>query len=213
MNVLLLEMCFVRANGDLNDKPTAMQSRLMARSQCRTTVLRRTRLLSAPDVNSTDNNQPWKKACCVIPTRVHPHHVLCWSWAAYNNALASSFNYNFKSLCLPEVYQAHSKQMKRSEARESVLHMYKCLWKWVWKCTKCSLSISTPCAYNEMTVLLLDIFYFCFRTVCELQPSNKITVSFQFLTNYISAQHHRCAPQKTASAWSLSGLQEANQKW
>ena len=29
--------------------------------------------LSAPNFNSTDNDQPWKKACCEIPTRVHPH--------------------------------------------------------------------------------------------------------------------------------------------
>ena len=29
--------------------------------------------LSAPDVNSTDNNQPWKDACCGILTWVHPH--------------------------------------------------------------------------------------------------------------------------------------------
>ena len=33
----------------------------MARSQCWTTVSTRTGSLSAPDVNSTDNNQPWKK--------------------------------------------------------------------------------------------------------------------------------------------------------
>ena len=32
-----------------------------------------TGLLSAPDVNSANNYQPGKKACCGIPTRVHPH--------------------------------------------------------------------------------------------------------------------------------------------
>ena len=37
------------------------------------TVMKRTGLLSAPDVNSTGNNQPcMKKACCGIPTQVHP---------------------------------------------------------------------------------------------------------------------------------------------
>ena len=36
-------------------------------------VLIKTGSLSAPDVNSADDNQPWKKACCGIPTRVHPH--------------------------------------------------------------------------------------------------------------------------------------------
>ena len=29
--------------------------------------------LSAPDVNSNDNNQLWKKASCGIPTLVYPH--------------------------------------------------------------------------------------------------------------------------------------------
>ena len=51
----------------------AMRSRSMARSQCWTTVLIRTGSLSAPDVNSTGNSQPTEKACCGIPTRVHPH--------------------------------------------------------------------------------------------------------------------------------------------
>ena len=41
-----------------NDKPMAMQSRSMARIQCCTTVLKRTILLSALDVNSPGNNQP-----------------------------------------------------------------------------------------------------------------------------------------------------------
>ena len=39
------------------------------------TLLIGTRSLSAPDVNSTDNNKPWKKACCGMPTRVRiPQH-------------------------------------------------------------------------------------------------------------------------------------------
>ena len=50
-----------------------MQSRSMARSQCWATESKRTGSLSAPDVNSTGNNQPRKKAYCGIPTRVHPH--------------------------------------------------------------------------------------------------------------------------------------------
>ena len=37
-----------------------------------TIVSKRTGLLSAPNVNSTGNNQPWKKACCGIQTRIHP---------------------------------------------------------------------------------------------------------------------------------------------
>ena len=38
------------------------------------TVLIRTGLLGAPDTNSTDNSQPWKKkSCCGISTRIHPH--------------------------------------------------------------------------------------------------------------------------------------------
>ena len=60
-------------NGDSNDKPTAMQSWSVARSQCWTTVSIGTGSLSAPDVNSADKNQPWKKSCCGIPTRVHRH--------------------------------------------------------------------------------------------------------------------------------------------
>ena len=40
-----------------------MQSRSMARSQCWTAVSKGTGSLTAPDVNSTGNNQPWKKAC------------------------------------------------------------------------------------------------------------------------------------------------------
>ena len=59
--------------GDSNDKPKAMRSRSVARSQCWTTESIRTRSLSAPDVNSTGNILPWKKACCGIPTWVHPH--------------------------------------------------------------------------------------------------------------------------------------------
>ena len=48
----------VRMGGDSNHKPTAMQSRSMARSQCWTTLSKRTGSLSAPDVNSIGNNQP-----------------------------------------------------------------------------------------------------------------------------------------------------------
>ena len=62
--VLILHMCkfwVVQTGGDSNDKPTAMQSRSMARSQCWTTVSKRTILLSAPYVSTTGNNQPWKK--------------------------------------------------------------------------------------------------------------------------------------------------------
>ena len=44
-----------------NDKPTAMQSQSMARSQCWTTALvYRTRSLSAPYVDIANNNQFWK---------------------------------------------------------------------------------------------------------------------------------------------------------
>ena len=59
----------------LNDKLTAMHSQSTARSQRWTTVLTRTGSISAPDVNSTctGNNQPWQKAYCGIPTRIHPH--------------------------------------------------------------------------------------------------------------------------------------------
>ena len=63
----------IQTGGDSSDKPTAMHSRSMAGSQCWTTDSKRTGSLSAPDVNSTGNDQPWKKACCGIPTRVHPH--------------------------------------------------------------------------------------------------------------------------------------------
>ena len=51
----------VQTGGDSNDKPTAMQSRSIARSQCWTTVSKRIRSLSTLNVNSTGNNQPWKK--------------------------------------------------------------------------------------------------------------------------------------------------------
>ena len=33
----------------------------------------RTGSFNTPDVNSTDNNQPWRKACCGISTLVDPH--------------------------------------------------------------------------------------------------------------------------------------------
>ena len=65
--------CMIHKRVAVCFKPTAMRSRLMARSQFWTTVSKRTGSLSAPDVNSTGNNQPWKKACCGIPTLVHPH--------------------------------------------------------------------------------------------------------------------------------------------
>ena len=45
-------------NGDANNKPaTAVQSQSVARSQCWKAVLIGTGSLSAPDVNSTENNQ------------------------------------------------------------------------------------------------------------------------------------------------------------
>ena len=69
----VLVLLIVRTGVDSNDKPTAMRSRSMARSQYWTKVLIRTGSLSTPDVKSTSNNQPWKKACCWIPIRVHPH--------------------------------------------------------------------------------------------------------------------------------------------
>ena len=40
---------------------------------CWVSELIRTGSLSAPDVNSTDNNQPPRKACYGILTSVHPH--------------------------------------------------------------------------------------------------------------------------------------------
>ena len=49
---------FVKTGGDSNDKPLAMQSRSMARSQFWTAISKRTGSLSAPDVNSKGNNQP-----------------------------------------------------------------------------------------------------------------------------------------------------------
>ena len=45
-------------DGESNDEALAMQSQLAARSHCWTTVLIGTKSHSAPDVNSTDNNQP-----------------------------------------------------------------------------------------------------------------------------------------------------------
>ena len=48
----------IQTGGDSNNRPTAMCSRSMARSQCWTTVSKRTGSFSAPDVNSTGNNQP-----------------------------------------------------------------------------------------------------------------------------------------------------------
>ena len=60
-------------DGDSNDKPTAMQSRSVARSHHWTTVSIGTGSLSVPNVNSTNDNQPRKRACCGTTTRVHPH--------------------------------------------------------------------------------------------------------------------------------------------
>ena len=51
-------LLFLRNNGDSNDKPTAMQSRSVTRNQCCTTLSKGTGSLSAPDFNSTGNNQP-----------------------------------------------------------------------------------------------------------------------------------------------------------
>ena len=56
--LLIILLQIVRKNGDSNDKPTAMQSWSMARSQCWTTVSIRTRSLSALDVKSTGIQQP-----------------------------------------------------------------------------------------------------------------------------------------------------------
>ena len=70
---IIPDIKFLWTRGDSSDKLTAMRSQSIARSQCWTTVSKRTRSLSAPNVNSTSNNQLWKKAGCGIPTRVHPH--------------------------------------------------------------------------------------------------------------------------------------------
>ena len=51
-------MCIIQMGEDSNDKPTAMRSQSMARSQCWTTVLKRTGSLSSPDVNSTRTISP-----------------------------------------------------------------------------------------------------------------------------------------------------------
>ena len=51
---------------DSNNKPTAMQSRSMARSDCWTTVSKRTGSLSAPDVNSTGTISPEKSLLWVL---------------------------------------------------------------------------------------------------------------------------------------------------
>ena len=53
-----LALLFLRMDGESNDKPMAMQSWSVARSQHWTTLLIRTGSLSALDVNSTGNNQP-----------------------------------------------------------------------------------------------------------------------------------------------------------
>ena len=80
-----------QTGGDSNDKPTAKRSLSMASSQCWTIVSKRTGSLNAPDVNSIGNNQPWKKACCGIPTRAHLHFpelslTLYTTWLAAQKA-------------------------------------------------------------------------------------------------------------------------------
>ena len=70
---------FLHIDGDSNNKTTGVRSRLVARSQHWTTVSKGTRSLSASDFNSTDNNQPWKMACCGILTQVHPYFQR-WGW-------------------------------------------------------------------------------------------------------------------------------------
>ena len=59
---------------DSNDKLMVVQSQSMDRSHFQRTATKRTGSLSAPDVNSMHWQQSTlKKACCGIPTRVHPH--------------------------------------------------------------------------------------------------------------------------------------------
>ena len=55
-NAIIVDI--IQMGGDSNDKPTAMQSRPKARSQCWAADSKRTGSLNAPDVNSTGNNQP-----------------------------------------------------------------------------------------------------------------------------------------------------------
>ena len=67
-------------------------------------VSKRTGLLSAPDVNSTGNNQRWRKACCGIPTRVHPHLpgltlTQYTTWLAAQKARTSSWGHH-RGLCV-----------------------------------------------------------------------------------------------------------------
>ena len=73
LTISCMNRLIIQTGGDSNDKPTAMRSQFIAESQCWTTDSKRTRSLSPPDVNSTDSNQPWKRACCGILTRVRPH--------------------------------------------------------------------------------------------------------------------------------------------
>ena len=56
----------------LNDKPTVMQSWLIARSQCCTTAKNQIALY-ANDLSSTDHHQSWK-TCCGIPIQER------WGW-------------------------------------------------------------------------------------------------------------------------------------
>ena len=72
-----------------------------------TTVSKRTGSLSAPGVNSTGNNQPWKKTCCGIPTRVHPHlpgltlnQYTTWLAVVYIVILHISLSLNYPLLVL-----------------------------------------------------------------------------------------------------------------
>ena len=62
-SVCIIYVCIhlVQTGGDSNDKPTVMRSQFMARSQCWTTVSKKTELLSAPHVNCTGNNQPQRR--------------------------------------------------------------------------------------------------------------------------------------------------------
>ena len=57
----------------------------MARSQYWTTVLKRTRLLNAPDINRTGNNRPWKRPV----VGVHPHLPGLYTLNQYTTWLAA----------------------------------------------------------------------------------------------------------------------------
>ena len=65
---------FYCMDGDSNDKPMAMQSWSVARSQCCTSVSIGNEWLSAPDgIQQYWQQSTLKKACCEILTRDHPH--------------------------------------------------------------------------------------------------------------------------------------------